>query len=162
MNPTFGEEALQMLAFDLYRHWETDIRPFTLTALRRLTPDQLHWRPEGARSAWELALAAVETEWRWIYRNALQKVDWSTQFEPAEFPDLESLLAHWQQIHRATVEWLQDSPASELPRKLRMPDVEAPLATMNWLLFHVITQEARTQGELFTLMRLQDLTPPKL
>lgn len=151
-----------MLAFDLYRHWETDVRPFTLTALRRLTPEQLHWRPEGGRSAWEVAIELVQTEWRWIYRDALQKADWSARFNPAEFSDLDSLLFFWQLIHRATLEWLQDSPLSELSRKLRMPDVEAPQATMNWILFHVITHEARLQGELFGLMRQQGLTPPKI
>jgi uncharacterized damage-inducible protein DinB len=151
-----------MLAFDLYRHWETDLRPFTLTALRRLSPEQLHWRPEGARSAWEIALELVQTEWRWIYRDALEKADWSARFDPVEFQDLDSLLFFWHRIHRATLEWLQDSPASELARKHRMPDVEAPQATMNWILFHVLTQEARMQGELFSLMRQQGLNPPKI
>jgi uncharacterized damage-inducible protein DinB len=152
-----------MLAFDLYRHWETDLRPFTLAALRRLTPAQLHWTPEGGgRSAWELAVETVSTEWRWIYRDALQKADWGARFDPAEFQDLDSLLFFWQRIHRATLEWLQDSPVSELSRKYRMPDLEAPQATMNWILFHVMTQEARMQGELFLLMRLQGLSAPKV
>lgn len=150
-----------MLAFDLYRHWETDVRPITVTSLRRLSPDQLHWRPEGGRSAWELALEAVQTEWRWIYRDALQKADPGALLDPAEFETLDSLLAYWQRIHQATLEWLQDSPVSELARKHRMPDVTAPLATMNWILFHVLTQEARIQGELFSLMRQQGLIPPK-
>lgn len=153
-----------MLAFDLYRHWETDLRPFTVTALRRLSPDQLQWRPpeEGGRSAWELALEAVQTEWRWIYRDALQKADWSSQFDPAEFETLDALLSFWQRVHKATLEWLKDNPVSELARKHRMPDVGAPLATMNWILFHVVTQEARIQGELFSLMRQQGLNPPKI
>ncbi|HLO03804.1 MAG TPA: DinB family protein [Symbiobacteriaceae bacterium] len=151
-----------MLAFDLYRHWETDVRPFTVTALRRLSPEQLHWRPDGGRSAWDLALEAVQTEWRWIYRDALQKVDSSARFDSAEFESLDALLLFWQRVHRATLEWLQDSPVTELARKYRMPDVGAPLATMNWILFNVLTQEARMQGELFSLMRQQGLTPPKI
>jgi uncharacterized damage-inducible protein DinB len=149
-----------MLAFDLYRHWETDVRPFTLSALSRLSAEQLHWRPEGARSAWELAVELVQTEWRWIYRDALQKVDVAEPFPV--FEDPESLLRFWQRIHRATLEWLQDSPVSELSRKYRMPEVTAPQATMNWILFHVLTHEARLQGELFGLLRQQGLTPPKI
>lgn len=152
-----------MLAFDVYRHWETDLRPFTLSALRKLTPEQLTWKPEGwHRSAWDLALHMADCEWHWIYRNALKKEPWEARWESNQFANLEQLIDFWNRIHKATLEWLQDSPVTELNRKFPLPYIEFPAATMNWLVYHVLEHEIHHRGQLFMLMRMQGLNPPEI
>ncbi|HYF80763.1 MAG TPA: DinB family protein [Symbiobacteriaceae bacterium] len=152
-----------MLAFSIYRHWETDLRPITLTALRRLTPEQLHWRPgDFNRSCWDLAVHLCDVEWHWIWRNALRKESWETTWDPGRFRNLDELLEYWATIHRATVEWLRDTPVSHLNQKLPMPYTDFPYATMNWIIYHVMEQEIHHRGQIFMLMRLQGLTPPEL
>lgn len=152
-----------MLAFDVYRHWETDLRPITLAALRRLTPEQLHWKPEGfGRSAWDLAVHMCDCEWHWIWRNTLKREPVETRWDPARFRNLDELIEYWSAIHRATVEWLQDSPCSQLNRKFAMPHTDFPWATMNWIVYHVMEHEIHHRGQLFMLMRLQGVTPPEL
>lgn len=152
-----------MLAFDVFRHWETDLRPFTLSALRHLTPEQLHWRPDGwHRSAWDLAVHMCETEWRWIYRNALRKVPWEAKWDRNQFGSLQELTSFWSDVHRATLEWLQDSPVTELNRKFPMPYTDFPAATMGWVIHHVMEQEGHHRGQLFMLMRMQGLSTPDL
>lgn len=152
-----------MLAFDVYRHWETDLRPITLAALRRLTPEQLHWKPEGYHSsAWDLAVHMCITEWFWIYRNALRRVPWEQDEDPGPFRDLDHLIEFWSEIHRATVEWLRDTPMSQLNRKVAMPFPDSPWATMNWVVYHVMEHEIHHRGQIFMLMRLQGITPPDL
>jgi uncharacterized damage-inducible protein DinB len=152
-----------MLAFDVYRHWETDLRPFTLSALRKLTPEQLQWKPEGWHSnAWDLAVHMVDCEWHWIYRKALKREPWTTKWDPTAFKDLEDLLGFWGKIHQTTVQWLQDSPVGELTRQYPMPSVEVPYATMNWLIYHVMEHEIHHRGQVFMLMRMQGVTPPEI
>lgn len=152
-----------MLAFDVYRHWETDLRPILLSAMRRLTPEQLHWKPAGfERSAWDLALHVAQAEWHWIYRNTLKKVPWETRWNAEQFENLDQLLAFWDEIHRASIEWLKDSPVTELARKYPMPMPNFPAATMNWLIYHVIEHEAHHRGQLFMLMRMQGIEPPDM
>jgi len=152
-----------MLAFDLYRNWETDLRPITLAALRKLTPDQLAWKPPGwDHSAWELAVHMADCEWHWIYRNALKKAPWETRWDSGRFTDLGELVAFWTDIHRVTVEWLKDTPVSQLNRKYAMPYVEQPYATMNWLVYHVMEHEIHHRGQIFMLMRMQDVAPPEI
>ncbi|HYG59155.1 MAG TPA: DinB family protein [Symbiobacteriaceae bacterium] len=152
-----------MLAFDVYRHWETDLRPITLAALRKLTPEQLVWKPEGwAHSAWDLAVHMADCEWIWLYRNALKKEPWETRWDPNQFANLGELIEFWSKIHRTTVEWLQDTPVSHLNRKYPMPYVEYPYATMNWLIYHVMEHEIHHRGQLFMLMRMQGVQPPEI
>ncbi len=152
-----------MLAFDIYHHWETDLRPLTISALKRMTPEQLAWKPPGwNRSAWDLAVHMADCEWHWIYRNALQREPWSTRWDPNRFADLTELLEFWGQIHRSTVEWLKDAPLSELNRKYAMPYAEHPFATMNWLVYHVMEHEIHHRGQIFMLMRMQGINPPEI
>jgi uncharacterized damage-inducible protein DinB len=152
-----------MLAFDLYRHWETELRPTTLTALRKLTPEQLACKPSQVyTSAWELAVHMVETEWTWIYRNALKRVPWETAWDAERFASLHDLLNFWHEIHMVTVEWLTDSPVTELRRQYPMPSVTVPMAPMNWLIYHVMEHEIHHRGQLFMLMRMQGINPPKI
>lgn len=152
-----------MLAFDLYRHWETDLRPITLTALRRMTPEQLHFKPEGfGRSSWELAVHMCDCEWHWIWRNALKKEPWETKWDENRFRDLDDLIDYWSAIHRTTVEWLRDTPVSHLNRKFPMPYTEFPFATMNWLIYHVMEHEIHHRGQIFMLLRMQGINPPEL
>ncbi len=152
-----------MLAFDVYRHWETDLRPFTLAALRKLSPEQLQWKPAGfSRSAWDLAVHMADCEWHWIYRNALKKVPWETRWDPGRFRDLDHLINFWQEVHRETIQWLKDSPVSELRRKYPMPYTDLPFVTMNWLVHHVMSHESHHRGQLFMLMRLQGVAPPEI
>jgi uncharacterized damage-inducible protein DinB len=152
-----------VLAFDVYRHWETDLRPITLASLRMLTPEQLHWKPEGfGRSAWDLAVHMADCEWHWIYRNALRKASWDEKWDPHQFTDLEQLFDFWARIHRASLEWLQDTPVSQLNRKYPMPYVDLPFATMNWVVYHVVEHEAHHRGQLFMLMRMQGVNPPEI
>lgn len=152
-----------MLAFDVYRHWETDLRPFTLSALRKLTPEQLHWKPEGWHSsAWDLAVHMADCEWHWIYRNALKKEPWTARWDPDRFKDLDELIAFWNKIHQVTVQWLQDSPVTELSRQYPMPYLAQPYATMNWLIYHVMEHEIHHRGQIFMLMRMQGVTPPEI
>jgi uncharacterized damage-inducible protein DinB len=152
-----------VLAFDVYRHWETDLRPITLSALRQLTPEQLRFKPEGWHSsAWDLAVHMADCEWHWIYRNALRKVPWETRWEASQFQDLSQLIDFWQGIHRHTLEWLKDSPVSQLNRKFPMPYIHTPWATMNWLVYHVMEHEIHHRGQIFMLMRMQGVTPPDL
>jgi len=152
-----------MLAFDVHRHWETDLRPFTLNALRRMTPEQLRFKPEGWHSsAFDLAEHMAKVEWTWIYRNALKRVPWETRWPKGQFADLESLLEHWQQIHRASVEWLKESPVTELTREYATPYVDLPWASMNWIVYHVMEHEIHHRGQIFMLMRMQGLEPPKI
>jgi uncharacterized damage-inducible protein DinB len=152
-----------MLAFDVYRHWETDLRPFTLSALRKLTPEQLAWKPPGWHtSVWELAVHIVDAEWHWIYRNALKKEPWETPWDPKQFENMEQLIAFWDRVHKATVEWLRDSPVTELNRKYPMPYIDFPAATMNWLVYHVMEHEIHHRGQIFMLMRMQGVKPPAI
>lgn len=152
-----------MLAFDVYRHWETDLRPYTLSALRMLSPEQLHYRPEGWHSsAWELAVHTAGAEWIWIYRNALRRAPWEERWQKDQFGDLEALIAYWSRLHRITVEWLQESPVRELNRKYPMPYVDFPFATMNWIVYHVMEHESHHRGQIFMLMRMQGVTPPEI
>lgn len=152
-----------MLAFDVYRHWETDLRPITLAALRMLSSEQLAWKPEGfGRSAWDLAVHMADCEWHWIYRNALKKEPWETKWNPDRIADLPALIEYWNAIHRDTVEWLRDTPVSQLGRKYPMPYLEYPFATMNWLVYHVMEHEIHHRGQIFMLMRMQGITPPEL
>lgn len=151
-----------MLAFDVYRHWETDLRPYVISALNRLTPQQLHTTPPGwDRNAWELAEHLVESEWRWIYRNALKRVPWTEQWQPGQFENLDQLLTAWQRIHAVTLEWLRETPVSELSRVYPMPDVNYPSATMNWIVYHVVEHEAHHRGQLYMLLRVFGLNPPE-
>jgi uncharacterized damage-inducible protein DinB len=152
-----------MLAFDVYRHWETDLRPFTLTALRKLTPEQLRWKPAGWHSsAWDLALHMAETEWLWIYRNVLKQDPWEARWNPDRIENLEQLIAYWNQIHKSTLEWLQDTPVTGLNQKFPLPYSEFPAATMNWLVYHVMEHEIHHRGQLFMLMRMQGVDPPEI
>ena len=152
-----------MLAFDVYRHWETDLRPITLSALRKLTPEQLAFKPEGwSRSAWDLAVHMADCEWHWIYRNALKREPWEARWSEKRFETLDELITYWNGIHKVTVQWLQDSPVSELKRKYAMPYIEYPWATMNWLVYHVIEHESHHRGQLFMLMRMQGVNPPEI
>lgn len=152
-----------MLAFDVYRHWETDLRPFTCSALRKMTPEQLRWKPEGwDRSSWDLAVHMADCEWHWIYRNALRKEPWEKRWDPEQFKDLAELLAFWTKIHRTTVQWLEDSPLTELRRKYSMPYPDFPAATMNWLVYHVMEHEIHHRGQIFMLMRMQGVEPPEI
>lgn len=152
-----------MLAFDVYRHWETDLRPFTINALRRMTPAQLHWKPEGWHSsALDLADHMVQTEWIWVYRNALKRAPWESRWQPGRFEDLESLLGYWAEIHKVTVDWLQESPVTELTRKYPMPYADSPWATLNWVVYHVMEHEIHHRGQIFMLMRMQGITPPEI
>lgn len=152
-----------MLAFDVYRHWETDLRPFTLNALRRLTPEQLVYKPTGWHSsAWDLAVHMVCWEWHWIYRNALKRDPWEVWWDASKFTDLDQLLAYWAKIHKVSIEWLQESPITELSRKYPMPYSEFPAATMNWLVYHVMEHEIHHRGQIFMLMRMQGVQPPEI
>lgn len=152
-----------MLAFDVYRHWETDLRPFTINALRRMTPEQLHWKPEGWHSsAFELAEHMARVEWSWIYRNALKRAPWESQWQAGRFETLDDLLSYWSDIHRITIDWLQDSPVTELRRKYPMPSTDLPWATMNWIVYHVMEHEIHHRGQIFMLLRMQGVAPPEL
>jgi len=152
-----------VLAFDVYRHWETDLRPITLAALRRLTPEQLHWRAPGFdRSAWDLAVHMCDCEWHWIWRNVLRKEPWETKWDTNRFEELDQLIEYWALIHRTTLEWLRDTPVSQLNRKFAMPYPDFPWATMNWVVYHVMEHEIHHRGQLFLLMRMQGVAPPEL
>lgn len=152
-----------MLAFDVYRHWETDLRPITISALRKLTPEQLHWKAPGtSRSIWDLAVHMADCEWIWIYRNVLKKVPWGTKWDPNQFESLDDLVAFWSNIHRATLEWLQDNPVTELRTRYAMPYPDFPAATMNWLVYHVMEHEIHHRGQIFLLMRMQGVNPPEI
>lgn len=152
-----------MQVFDIYQHWETDLRPFTINALRRMSPQQLHWKPEGWHSsAFELAEHMVNVEWVWVYRNALKRAPWEARWQKGQFADLDSLLAYWSDIHKATIDWLRESPVTELSRKLPMPYAHAPWATMSWLVYHVMEHEIHHRGQIFMLLRMQGVEPPEI
>jgi uncharacterized damage-inducible protein DinB len=158
-----ARRGVPMLAFDVYHHWETDLRPFTVSALRRLTPEQLAYKPAGWHSsAWDLAVHLVDCEWHWIYRNALKRDHWEARWDASQFVDMDQLLQYWAKIHKVSIEWLQESPITELSRKYPMPYIEFPAATMNWLVYHVMEHEAHHRGQIFMLMRMQGLQPPEI
>jgi uncharacterized damage-inducible protein DinB len=152
-----------VLAFDVYSHWETDLRPFTVAALRSMSPEQLAWKPPGWHSsALELADHMLAAEWIWIYRNALRRAPWEERWRRGRFADLDSLLEYWAEVHRVTVEWLKETPVRELNRKLPMPYPGQPWATMNWVVYHVMEHEIHHRGQIFMLMRMQGIDPPEI
>ena len=152
-----------MNLFDIYRQWETDLRPYTVDALRRMAPEQLAYKPEGWHSsAWDLADHMVGCEWIWISRNVLQRAPWGTRWQANRFGSMDQLLAFWEQVHGETVEWMKSVPAAELEREIAMPYEGMPTATVQWLVYHVMEHEIHHRGQIFMLMRMQGITPPEI
>lgn len=152
-----------MKLFDLYGHWETDLRPGTLGALRKLSPEQLHWKPEGWHSsAWDLALHMAGVEWVWVYRNALKREPWEARWFHKRFEGLDDLLPYWAHVHEATVQWLKETPVEEASRVYPLPYAHSPEATMNWIVYHVLEHEIHHRGQLFMLLRMQGVEPPSI
>lgn len=97
-----------MNAFDVYQYWETDLRPYTLEALRKMTPEQLAYRPEGWHSsAWTLAVHMADCEWHWIYRNALKKAPWEERWDDGRFENVEQLITNPSRRRPGGILWLQ-------------------------------------------------------
>lgn len=147
--------------FDLFKHWETDLRPYTIEALQKMTPAQLHYKPDGWHSsAWDLAVHMCGCEWIWIYRNVLQKAPWGTKWDANQFAGVDELLAFWEELHATTVAWLKETPITDLERTYPMPYADYPQATALWLAYHVMEHEIHHRAQIFMLMRMQSIDPP--
>ena len=151
-----------MTVYDVYRHWDTDLRPPLIEGLKLLTEAQLHWKPAGWHSSiFDLAAHVVGGEWAWIHRNVLQKVAREERWKPGRFANLQELLTYWEQLHAHTVEWLKEMPLAHMSRHYHMGYADMPEASVQWIIHHVMEHEAHHRGQIFLLMRMQGVNPPE-
>lgn len=152
-----------MNLYDIFEYWDREVHPVTLGALGALTEAQLHWKPAGWHSsAQDLAFHTCNVEWVWIYRNVLRLEPWEARWHSKGFAGLPELLAYWRDIHATTVQWLKETPATELQRQCPLPYEYLPEASLQWIVNHVMEHEIHHRGQLFMLMRMQGVEPPKI
>lgn len=154
-------EVNRMEVYDLFKHWDAEIRPTTLSCIQRLTEEQLLWKPPGWHSSvQDLVFHMCNVEWVWIYRNLLKKEPWEARWIHKHFDSLQSLLDYWDEIHKETIHFLQNTSFSELNKKYPMPYEDYPEVTLLWLINHVIEHEIHHRGQMIMLMRMMNVEPP--
>lgn len=157
------QEADSLNAYHLYRHWDLEVHPATLSALQCLTGDQFDWKPEGWHSsARDLAAHMCRWEWAWIYRNALQFEPWESRWSSKEFASWTDLIAYWEHVHSVSTQWLMNTPLTDLDRIYALPYDDRPSATLQWIVDHVIEHETHHRGQVFMLLRMQGVNPPEI
>ena len=117
----------------------------------------------------DLLLHISDVEDHWIHTIARQDgVQRSGEYEHdwviprAEQYDLSWIIGYGQEVARRTQAFLQGNPDLSRPIKLVQDDPDSQTATLEQLLWHVMTHEVRHTAQVALLVRQLGHTPPWL
>ena len=145
---------------DLFFHWEV-VRRQMVEAVSRLSQEQLDWLPtNGKNSIADLLRHIAETE-IWWFGVVVQGNKGLGDVSRNDAPDLQSILRVLENSHEYVADILgRESTDSWDTRIFTLPDNEK--LTLRWIVWHTIEHEMRHRGQIFMLMRLQEITPPNV
>jgi uncharacterized damage-inducible protein DinB len=157
-----------------FPHWDSQIRPFLIRAVKALPADRFDWKPRPEMfTAQQIIVHIAETERGWIH-NAVDGGTYEEWVVPAEdpaqgwvaireAPDHEALLALIEEWHRPTQRWLE-RPVAELDRVYvnTHPDFGERRYTLHWALDRVQEHEIHHRAQLNLYLRLMGVEPPSI
>jgi len=144
---------------ELFSKWES-VRSQLIDAVRPLTRGQIDWLPEGGlNSIGDLLRHIAETE-NWWFGHLIMGKEYA-DITKDQAPDLDSIFAELEKSHAQVLEILQKETIDSWENKLyKLPnDEEMKLRVIVW---HVFEHEARHRGQIFMMMRLQGIAPPRV
>lgn len=152
-----------MNAYELFQHWDSELRPTTLSCIASLSKEQLFWKPSGWHSsAYDLTFHMCNVEWIWIYRNLLKIEPWETMWISKHFGSLQLLLDYWNDVHKVSTDFLKKIPIEKLNERYEMPYKHCPEVSLLWVINHVIEHETHHRGQIVMLMRMMGVKPPEI
>ncbi len=147
---------------EVFDHWEI-IRQELIEGVKKLTNEQLDWKPEGGKSSIGALLRHIaETENFWYGRVVLGNE--YRDIEKDDAPDIVSIMGELEKSHRAVLNILDKNTIEEWQQKTYTYkwDEGEETFTLKWITWHLIEHEMRHRGQIFMLMRLQGLVPPNV
>ncbi|MDD3730870.1 MAG: DinB family protein [candidate division Zixibacteria bacterium] len=139
------------------------VRQELMAVVERLTPDQLAFTaPNHPNSIARLLVHIAETEYGWLDMVALKKetVFDSSRFEKiSALPEILKLLEyHFDEFSR----YLENEDLNDWDRVFyALPESDVKVSK-RWLVWHVVEHQARHRGQIFMLMRMQNLEVPNV
>jgi uncharacterized damage-inducible protein DinB len=146
-----------MNAKELFVHW-SEVRNGLLTALDKLTDEQLDFRPrDGLWSVRETTVHIAGTEDGWLrcytanrwHENPPQAKDYSTIVK------LKDLLA---KEHAVTEAQFMEDAESALTQMCQLP--WGGQVTMGWAVWHVLEHEIHHRGEIYLMLGMMGIEAP--
>ena len=136
------------------------IRMELLEAVKELSQEQFDWKPENHPNCIGQLLAHIaECEYYWIDVVARRKID-SPDFERFEKARVkQEVLALLDEGFEILSDFLQSEDIDDWDEVFYQMEGEEKVSK-RWLVWHVIEHQARHRGQIFMLMRMQDLKVP--
>ncbi|MBN1211269.1 MAG: DinB family protein [candidate division Zixibacteria bacterium] len=145
---------------ELFSNYYT-VRKELLAAVADLTLSQLAWTAPGhPNSIGRLLVHIAETEYAWITIVALKK---ETEFDQSRFQNITTLPEILELLERYFDEftrYLENETIDDWDRVFYEIPGEDEKVSKRWLVWHVVEHQARHRGQIFMLMRMQNLDVP--
>ncbi len=144
---------------ELFSKWES-VRSQLIDAVRPLTKEQLDWLPEGGlNSIGDLLRHIAETE-NWWFGHLIMGNEYADIIKD-QVPDLEGIFHELEKSHARVLEILQKETIDSWENiQYKLPNDE--MIKLRVIVWHVFEHEARHRGQIFMMMRLQGIAPPRV
>jgi len=147
---------------DFFSNYFT-VRAEMLDAVKNLTQEQLDWKPERhPNSIGKLLAHIAEAEYWWITLVAAQKEQYAKgcfdQFK--EGRSLDANLALLESTFNDMRQYLESEGIEDWDEVFYDVLGRKEKASKRWLIWHVVEHQARHRGQIFMLMRMQELDVP--
>jgi len=106
----------------------------------------------GLRSIRDILVHMLSAEAYWI--DYVIRGQMRRRFDPAEFPDLDAILAFWIPQRQATLGMILELGAEDRRSRRPFPWNKDETATIEEIVWHVITHEQYHRGQIFTRLAL--------
>lgn len=147
---------------ELFSNYYT-VRKELLKTVADLTPPQLAWTAPGhANSIGKLLVHIAETEYWWTTVVALKKEE---KFDESRFEKISTLPEMLKLLNRYFDEfsrYLEYETISDWDRVFYAIPGYDEKVSKRWLVWHVVEHQARHRGQIFMLMRMQNLEVPNV
>lgn len=153
-----------MKAIDWF-HYVNDLRDRFFPSYKKVTLEQLEWKPEGSKNSIGFLLRHIAQSEDWFIRAVILEQNMIPK-RKTELQSIDPILSYLNETREQTLNYLKTNPLSILDEVRKIPEgfrgepIDDP--KIGWIIHRVFDHEVYHLGQVNTLLRLQGIDPPNM
>ena len=144
--------------YSLFSDWES-IRQEMIDGVSDLKKDQLNYIPPGGLNSIAGLLRHIAETENWWVGDVILGIPYK-DITREDAPGIRQILACLEKSHEQVVHVLKAATTDTWDKVYKIPQGHS--FTLRWIVWHLFEHECRHRGQIFMLMRLQDIEPPNV